>query len=390
MRPHRAWMILVLAIAASAKPAPAQTPPAKPAPSAKSAPAAKPASSAAPAQTPAATSAAAQAPTATPAATQTPADDVRDDSEGMKEKARELLKEGNRHYRAKKWAEAEAAYEAAFAITGKESKSVVNNLGQTKMHLKKYRDAAELLSAARRLAAKDDRQLVDIERDLTEAKKHIGTLVVTASVDGAQVLLGDKPVGTAPLPDPVFVEPGKVTLTASADGFETAKAEVDVAAGQSLDVPLALLNKPKALPPPTATATAPPPVPPSKIRNMVPGLVGGGIGVVTLIAGGALLGVAHGAAGGIQQKADAITARGGSCPADPNLADPECGELASAARNGDTMSRAGVSLLVGGLVLSAAAGTFLWWTMRRPTIGAVQLVPVASPQGGGLTASGNF
>jgi hypothetical protein len=54
------------------------------------------------------------------------------------------------------------------------------------------------------------------------------------------------------------------------------------------------------------------------------------------------------------------------------------------------MSRTGVGLLIGGVVLSAAAGTYLWWSWRRPAHGAVHLAPIASPEGGGLTASGTF
>jgi hypothetical protein len=113
--------------------------------------------------------------------------------------------------------------------------------------------------------------------------------------------------------------------------------------------------------------------------------VAGGAGVVSVIIGGALIGVAHGADGDIRAKSAAIATDGASCPADPR-----CADLEGAARGGDAMSRAGVGLLIGGVVLTAAGGAYLLWSSRRPQQGGVGVVPVAWPQGGGLITSGSF
>lgn len=333
-------------------------------------------------------------PAATMAQPAKPAGTLSADADAMNEKARELFREGTKHYRAEKWAQAEAAFEAAWALTDKKSKGLVNNLGQTEMHLGKFREAAEHLSAARRLAGKDDKQLADIERDLAESRKHVGTLVLAVGVEGAQIVLGGKPVGQAPLVDPLFVDPGKVTLSAFKDGYETAKVELDVAAGQEIPVTLAL-KKIEAAPVSSATATAsttaPPPPPP---RSKVPAYVMGGAGVASLIAGGVLVGVAS--AAGSDLRADAPRGTNGELlcrrtvePA--GSATAQCDAWRARVGEATALGNAGVGFLVVAGLAAAGTVTYLLWPSSQPARAARwQVAPVIGANAGGVVLHGAF
>ncbi|MFO0587774.1 MAG: PEGA domain-containing protein [Polyangiaceae bacterium] len=318
------------------------------------------------------------------------------DTEAMTDKARDLFREGTKLYRAQKWAQAEAAFEAAWALTDKKSKGLVNNLGQTEMHLGKWREAAEHLTTARRLAGKNDKQLPDIERDLAEAKKKVGTLNVTASVEGARVLVGEQVIGKAPLEDPVFVEPGKVTLSALLEGYQGVKVEVEVSAGQEMPVTLEL-QKPNAAPSATATASAAPTADPPA-RSMVPAFVIGGVGVAALIAGGVLIGVAESDRGDLRASAPKDANGNLLCwktPAEGSTTLPACDAWRAKGAGINTEGNAGIGLLIGGgVALAGAAFYWLWASKPRAPEHAAErrwvVAPVIGQSGGGFVWTGDF
>lgn len=321
------------------------------------------------------------APATTASATSSP------DTDAMNDKARDLFREGTKLYRAQKWAQAEAAFEAAWALTDKKSKGLVNNLGQTEMHLGKWREAAEHLNVARRLAGKGDKQLPDIEHDLGEAKKKVGTLNVTSNVEGARVLVGEQVIGKAPLLDPVFVEPGKVTLSALVEGYEGVRVEVEVAAGQ--EVPVALeLKKPAAVPSATPTASGGPVTPPPP-RSIVPALVIGGVALVGLGVGGGLLGASRDQYETTRRITTEIHDAKGTCEAGAAVVDARCEDARKAATTSNMLRDGGIaSLAVGGAAAVVALGYVLWPRSQART--GLQVTPVVGQTVGGFVVNGGF
>ena len=192
--------------------------------------------------------------------------------EAATDRARALHIEGARLFEAGKYDQAYVAFVAAWAL--KKHPQIAANLADCEMKLGKYRDAAEHFAFVVRdpsNEAKPDLKRTAQQR-LTEAQAKVGTLTLSGSPTGAEVLLDGKAVGTAPLDGPIFVEPGHHTIEALRAGAAGARATVDVGAGEARDVVLA---EETAQPPPT-----PPPV--VEQRPLWPVIAAGGAAVVAL------------------------------------------------------------------------------------------------------------
>lgn len=314
------------------------------------------------------------------------------DTAAMTDKARDLFREGTRLFREQKWAQAEAAFEAAWALTDKTSRSLVDNLGQTEMRLGKYREAAEHLSVARRLTPPGDKQLADVERDLAEAKKKIGTLAVTCSVDGARIVVGDGVIGKAPLADPVFVDPGSVTVSALLEGYDSAKIQVNIKAGEERPVQLTLA---RTAPAATATVSAVPtvtshsPATGPKREIVIAGAVVAG---VSLVVGGVLLGAGeamHGDLRGAAVKNPDGTLVCAKATA-PGTADAECDPLRARGGTATMLGQTGIGLLVAGGVVALGTAGYLVFARRPDPTAGVRVTPVIGPSVAGLQIVGGF
>ena len=177
----------------------------------------------------------------------------------------------------------------------------------------------------------------------------------------------------------IAVDPGAITIEASAPGYATFRKVVTIGAAQSshqVDVPVL-----------TATTATPPPAddPPHIDAPVVPpprahdpgvgrrrlGLIVGGAGVVGPGAGVAIGLVAKG------RYADA-GCDGGVCGTTADL------DAANAARR-----LGNVGTIVGGVgVVALAAGAVVWLT--APKARALEVAPTASPDGAGVMVSGRF
>jgi hypothetical protein len=161
-----------------------------------------------------------------------------DDSE--KEAAR-LYDDGVKEAKAGSWEKARVSMFAAFKL--KPSYAWAANLGKVEIRAGKPRDAAEHLSFFLREAPTiepDDR--ADVEKMLSDAKAQIGTATIRVNAPGAQVLVDEEPVGTAPLAGSVFVEPGTRWFEAKKDGIGRARQVVQITAGSTPLVELKLAN----------------------------------------------------------------------------------------------------------------------------------------------------
>ena len=313
------------------------------------------------------------------------------DSDPMSDKALELFNEGKKLFREGKYGQAEASFEAAWAIALK-SKGIAANLGECEMRLGKHREAAEHLAISLRLAPPADPQRARTEGNFATVKGKIGTLVVQTRPAGAEIFVNGKKAGDAPLIDPIFVDPGKVKLRVRLEGYTSWEKELEVATGQEgpLEVPLEkLATVPTATA--TATATAPPPPP----RSKVPAYVGGGIGVAAAVAGGVLLGVGFAQRADVDERmprdADGKPLCVRSADAGPEL-HPDCPALRDQTATALTMANAGLPILIGGGIVIAGAITYFFWAGGKGASAkaAMRLTPVAGASGAGLVWAGSF
>jgi hypothetical protein len=191
-----------------------------------------------------------------------------------------------------------------------------------------------------------------------------------------------------PRVDPVFVDPGKVVLSAFKDGHETAQVEVEVAAGQELPVALSLKKvEGKGAPTVTAAPVAPPPPPP---RSAVPALVLGGVAMVGVAVGAGLLVGSRLEYDKTVELGDAIRAARTTCRTGDPAFDPRCIEAKGAADTSNALKVGGIiGLSVGG---AAAASTIIYWLWPapKPAQGAVRVVPVTTTDAAGVIALGRF
>jgi tetratricopeptide (TPR) repeat protein len=169
------------------------------------------------------------------------------------------LRRGRAARAARRWADAEAALEAALetddarGFTPLQRAEVMGEIGLCELEQRKHREAAEHLSEALdqflKLRPAQRRSFNDA---LAEAIQHVGRVFFSADPPDAAVLLDGKPVGRAGVEYELFVDPGKHMIRARLNGYQDVVQVFDISAGQSHQISM---NLPRA-PAPAAVAAA--------------------------------------------------------------------------------------------------------------------------------------
>jgi hypothetical protein len=154
-------------------------------------------------------------------------------SDGVTEIARQRYQEGVKDFDAGRYEEARAAFLQAYALKRapavllnvalSELRSPVNHADEAGTHFQQFLREATTATPEQRATA---------EKGIADAKKRAGIIVVTVDASGADVSIDGTTIGKAPLPDPVFVKPGKHTVVAQFQGH-TAAIVVETKAGTS-------------------------------------------------------------------------------------------------------------------------------------------------------------
>jgi hypothetical protein len=243
-------------------------------------------------------------------------------------------------------------------------------LGHTERNQEKYRDAAEhyTYALANFPAGSETADREETKGFLAEVKKHVGTLRIRVPVKGAAVKIGGVAIDAAMLGQDVFVGKGKVVIEASAPGYQPAKRTLEIKGGESEDVTITLQP---------AAASQP--------RSLTPALVVGGVGLVGIIVGAALVGTAEGKKGEGLKLHDELGSEAG-CAADPT----KCKAMRDAFAATDALGNGGVAAFVLGGLAGAAAVGYVLLPSRKPKTGKVAILPVAAPGTGGFLISGAF
>jgi hypothetical protein len=204
-----------------------------------------------------------------------------------------LIKKGDRLTRRKRTVEAGDHYERALlsyqrAFDLSQNEHVYypiaiaeERLGKTVDAIKHYR----IVIAATGFPAKT---LADAQKRLDALLMTVGQVTIAVEPAGAAIVLDGHPIGKAPLPEPLIIEPGVYVLSLTADGFEPAEVKLTIEPGSEsertfkLEAVPVVVEKPKVAPPPP-----PPPAPPPPSRTLL--WVGAG-GTIALVAIASLTG----------------------------------------------------------------------------------------------------
>jgi hypothetical protein len=174
------------------------------------------------------------------------------------------FRQGVVRYKEQSFAAALVEFRKAYSILP--DWRVLYDIGMTELELN---DAAGAFTSLDRYLGQasgiSEKRKAEVQAQLEKLKLRVGRLRVSVSVDGAEVLVDDLPVGKSPVPRPIVVEIGRRRVVASLpDGRELSRL-VDVAAQE--DVPVDFVIPPQPLPipaqPQPASAPSFPPPPPA-------------------------------------------------------------------------------------------------------------------------------
>jgi hypothetical protein len=284
-------------------------------------------------------------------------------------RVRELFRKGSKALESRKYVEAQKVLEEAWSI--RQTYDVAAALAQAESELGHYAKAANYLDfCLKNIApAESEQTLQQLQKAFEDVKQHLAVVRITVNRAGAEVSIGDRSVGTSPLPSDLYLEPGTLSVRARHEGLEATDTLVTEAGGQySLDLSLAEPARAASTPDPVpATPVVPPPSTPrdsglrdGKTPNLVPVVVGG---TVLLLGVGTGLGL-HFAATSDEQDADKIRARtgpNGCATGSGNSSD--CASLESLAESQDrNRNLSTASFVVAG---AALVGTAVYWFWPR-------------------------
>jgi hypothetical protein len=169
--------------------------------------------------------------------------------------ARARFQEGVEFFDKGQFENARAAFLQAYAL--KKHPAVLLNLAQSSLRSGHTLESAKFFQQyLREATTATPAQRADAERGLADARKKLGQLEVSAPA-GAEISVDGERVGTAPLVEPVDVEPGSRVVRMQAPDGTTDSQNVSATAGTKLPVRLGQ-QQAAAVPPPVPVAPVPP------------------------------------------------------------------------------------------------------------------------------------
>ena len=340
--------------------------------------------------------------------------------------ARARFQEGVSYYDKGQFENARAAFLQAYAL--RKHPAVLVNLAQSSLRSGHTLEATNFfVQYLRESTSLTAAQRSDAEKGLADARAKLGRIEVAAP-SGAEISLDGEKVGTAPLPDPLDVEPGAHKVSArTAEGVTD--RSVSVTAGQQASAKFGPQSAPPVTPPPPTEPTTEPPPPtepppvketptPEKkteggwgiwssghLATYVPTVIGGVVSVGGFVTAIALAGSKSSAQNSATSVANEIIAAGGTqgtCynPPASSRFYTACNTLAS--NNNNVNTDALVANIGGAIGVVGAVGALGWFLLgpRRVETSsaapaaapapATSLVPYVGPGQGGLAVRGTF
>ncbi|HKY38436.1 MAG TPA: hypothetical protein VJN18_20980 [Polyangiaceae bacterium] len=255
----------------------------------------------------------------------------------------------------------------------KNTYDVAASLGQVEFKLEHHAAAARYMAfALANVAPSEKAEFIErLKKGLREVRLRVGSIRVAVNEPGAEIVAGDEVIGTSPLTQEVFLDPGRHVVIAR-KGERSAKADVLAKAGEGFEVTLSLPAEPPpaaptsglgvASPPSAGNAEAQPGDTGTTQRSVVPVLVGGGVAVVAVGLG---IGFRV-AAGSSQDRFEELRTKYGEEGCAGSASDSsDCAALADAVDSTDFRRNfSTASFVVAG---AAAIGTAVYWFWPRST-----------------------
>jgi hypothetical protein len=309
---------------------------------------------------------------------------------------RSAYEEGKKAADAKRWTEALIIYVRLWR--DRPTYDVALMLGQSELNLKQYRLAAEHLSyGIRHLPPREKPEVLErAQQMLALVKAEISSVEFSVSPAGAEIAIDGQRVGTAPLDNEIFLDPGEHEIVVTAPGHQAGRRSLEVTAGEGRSVTMALAPD-KAEPAPSPVAPSEPAPAPTVIHrsSWIPVYIGGAL-TVAGVAAGVGFGLAR-ASNDDEQRSLLEGLNEDECagPAAP----PACARLPGLSESYDRNS----ALSVAGYVTAGVAGigTIAYFLIARPDQARrsadgqdiskrARLVPIAVPSGAGLRLVSDF
>lgn len=153
-----------------------------------------------------------------------------------------LQKRGVELLEQKRFAEALAAYDEAYAIFP--SPSLLYNRGRALDFLGRFPEALEAIELFASSAPLELRERVPgLPQLLSDLRRRVGTLIVTSPVAGARVLVNYRQVGVTPIRGPLKLAAGHLSIEVFADDYFPMRREIDLPGAVSRDVDFPLVSR---------------------------------------------------------------------------------------------------------------------------------------------------
>jgi hypothetical protein len=301
---------------------------------------------------------------AMPSGAQTPEPTPSHKPDALSQTASDLFDRGVGASTKGQWDVCRASFLAAWNI--KKRAEIAGNLAFCEAKLGMSRDAAEHAAYFLRTATKGTpSERTSAEHVLSEARKKVAAVTVKVDPADAEVRIDDQFIGRGPFLDPFFLEPGKHTIEARRDGYETARVSVDAKPGDAQDLPLACKS---------AGQTSP-----VVIGGAVLTGLSLGTGVVLAI-------VASSKASSANEALATLTPGPNVCPAHGSV----CTTIESDRSAHDTFSDAAVGAFVGAAVVGAATAVYVLAGGKPAEKQGVRVLPVVTGAQHGLAITGTW
>lgn len=287
------------------------------------------------------------------------------EDEATKARVKAAYDRGVEASNAQDWPKAIEALGEAWSL--KQHYQIAANLGRAEFMAGKHWDAAGhlrffLREAPPTVSAEEKKKAQEMfEKALTR----VGSVTIQVNVPGAEVLVDGKPVGRAPLAEPVFVEPGTRAIEARHPGYNPARESADVAQGTAPTIRLQLVKAgasdgSQKSPEPTGGGK------PNKTIIIAGAAVAGVAAVVGAVSGGLALKYA-----GDRRDKTSDKCSGDNCVGD--FFDAEDKRVASA--------RVSLGSFIGAGVVGALVVGYVLWPRPQPSSPQASAKLVLGPQG---------
>jgi hypothetical protein len=157
-------------------------------------------------------------------------------------RAAQLKQRGDDLLEAKRFEDAIAAYDAAYALS--RNPALLYNRGRALQFLARYPEALDAIEMFARDAPAELRARVPgLEALLAELRAKVSTVVLRCNIDGARVMIANRQVGVTPLAAPLHVSSGANTLDVFADGYFPQHRDVQLAGSSTATLEVTLVSR---------------------------------------------------------------------------------------------------------------------------------------------------